>query len=379
VLLAACALRHACPDLHPAQTLLAATLASAADVANGIYGIPGHRQAALIPQGSLRRMAIGINSMGALSPPLGSPLPAAAVLLSSPCNHAHLAGLAWTSPAGVALPTPPLHPAAGPLTVRAITSRLTAPIARERWLRHAAYARAALGAGHAANVDVHTRGFRATLKHAWALPMANPVKEPLWRLAIDSIPGARIPGWQCPCSLHRPPPPSQRLHAFWECPVALAVREQLRAALGMAPPRAAVWLLASPTPACCGLAWVAVCLAALDAMEHGRKLLWAVRCSPQWADPGPGAALLLHRALPPNLFAAHVRPHLVGGRDAAVASVASQAACRFWHNLQDFARGCPVPPAEWAVPHGHPFLHLEGGRLALHIPAEANAPAAEED
>jgi hypothetical protein len=161
--------------------------------------------------------------------------------------------------------------------------------------------------------------------------------------------------------------------------VAVAVREQLMAALGVAPSKAAVWLLASPTPACCGLAWVAVGLAALEAMEHGRRLLWAFRRGPQWADPGPDAALLLHRALPPNLFAAHVRPHLVDGRDAAVASVAGQAACRFWHNLQDFVRGCPLPPAEWAVPHGHPFLHLEAGRLALHLPAGAAAQAAQND
>jgi hypothetical protein len=230
-----------------------------------------------------------------------------------------------------------------------------------------------------ANVEEATRAFRATLREAWALPMVNTTKEPLWRMAIDAIPGARFQPWTCPCSLHRTPAPAGRLHTFWECPVALAVRAQLTMSLGgPGATRASVWLLTSPSPAVCPEAWVAVSLAALDAMDYGRRLLWVVRHSPSWAAPVPGGAPLLPGALPPPLLAAHVPPHLAAGGDAAMATVATAAAARFWLNLQDFAKGCSAPLAGWLVPTGHPFLHLEAGRLSVNFPAGVPAPVGDD-
>ncbi len=67
-----------------------------------------------------------------------------------------------------------------------------------------------------------------------------------------------------------------RLHAFWECPIAQAVHQQLQLGLGGVQLEwAHVWLFQTPTQACQLPVWQVVGLAALGAMEHGRRRLWA--------------------------------------------------------------------------------------------------------
>ena len=64
VRLAGFLLLASCPTLHPAQTMLAATLASAADVQQGILGVPGVVQRSALPTGLLTRMAAALQAVG---------------------------------------------------------------------------------------------------------------------------------------------------------------------------------------------------------------------------------------------------------------------------------------------------------------------------
>jgi hypothetical protein len=43
--------------------------------------------------------------------------------------------------------------------------------------------------------------FCAALAAAWRDRFANRIKEPLWRLAADAIPGGRFRTWTCPCAV----------------------------------------------------------------------------------------------------------------------------------------------------------------------------------
>ena len=251
-----------------------------------------------------------------------------------------------------------------------------APVAARRWARHTDYVRLAMGLAPNSAPHQHVRRFRAALYHAWRVPCTNFLKETLWRLAVDSIPGGAIRPWLCPCDLHaHPPVRSSRLHSFWDCPVAAAVRTQVDSALGVPVSRPALWLLGPPPvhnldPG----VWRLVCLAALSAMEHGRALLWAHRCSPDWPEPGALGWAALARAgpLPAHLLQAHVLPHALAARDALVRRVARSAAVRFWHNLQDFASAHSLPPPGWAVTPATPFLHISpAGFLSVHLPPAA--------
>ena len=198
------------------------------------------------------------------------------------------------------------------------------------------------------------------------------------------MPGGRIHPWHCSCDLHGPPPPSPRLHTFWTCPVARAVRQQLAAALpaGVAVRRANIWLLRPPAgvQGLCPRAWALVALAALEAMEFGRRYLYALRVSPEWPDPGPAGHVALARALPNFIFAAHVRRHIMAARDALVQRVANAATGRFWRTLGDFAYLHRQQPRRWALTPAHPFLHIRpDGSVGLALPAGVPAPPDEND
>jgi hypothetical protein len=300
-------------------------------------------------------------------------------------------------------PSPPISPFQ-PAEVRALTGILMAPTALHRRARHAAYCRQALAAPAASNVTQTLATFRAAQRQAWRLPCGNHLKEPLWRLSIDCVPGARIRPWRCPCDLLAAPIPSPRSHSFWDCPVASAVRGQLASALGRAPadlPRASIWLLSPPPllpgppplpnppplpapppppqpppipapPAPAGPVhadvWTLVALAAIAAMEYGRALLWAHRHSSSWPDPGPlGLAVLARGPLPAHVVRSHILPHIQAARDVAVASVGRAACTHFWRSLQDFATAHP----DWAAGQlgpAHPFLCERAGRLHVSIP-----------
>ena len=235
--LAAALLRHAVPSLHPAQTLLAATLSSGADVAGGVLGIAGPHQPHSLPNGPLTRMLVALQAAGRLTSAL-SPLDMHA-LLTTPHPHparlaADLESLGWGDP-GIG---DTLRPAASAIPVRRGTALLSGSVRTARHAAHQAFVQAAMGNPSATQLDSALAAFRQALAAAWSLHCPNTLKQTLWILAVNGIPGARVPGWACPCG--RAAHADTRLHTFWHCPVAQTVVDRMSAVL-------AAW--ASPSPA----------------------------------------------------------------------------------------------------------------------------------
>ena len=341
--LAGILLRHACPSLHPAQTLLLATLASSADAAQGVLGLPALHQPYRFPPGIITFMAEALQALG----PFPSASASRAVLTDSLADTADLAPrirqLAWPqSAAHSAPPLPPVHPAAAPVAVRTYTALLTRNTVQARTALHQRYVRTATACSPRV-VQATTRQFQQRLAATWRLPCDNRLKETVWRLAINCIPGSRVRPWTCPCSASVQQQHAGSQHSFWSCPVAVAVRDQLQACLGFSPSQASLWLL-GPAPA--GVpppVWCLVCVAALDAMNYGRRHLWSrsVALAPDTPD--------------------------------LVTRVGNAAAARFWGNLADFVTAhASSPPAAWrALGQDHSFLCLRDGRLVLRQPDPA--------
>ena len=323
-------------------------------------------------------MVVALQLVGPLHPLLPDMDPAP-LLLSTPApsrddlNHA-LSNLAWRVPAPDVQPQQqpqPLIPAVAPVPVRALTAVINAPAEARRAQLHDAYVAAAQGALAASPEDC--TAFRTTLAAIWRTPFPNRLKCPLWRLAIDAVPGSRIPAWRCPCDLHRVHHAPARLHSFWDCPVALGVRAQLQRALGLdILPRHAVWLAQPPRPDIHIAVWRLVACLAIDAMDFGRRLLWARRHDQDWPDPGPAGLRALRAGFPADVVDHHVLPAVIGARADAVQAVANRAAARFWRNINDFAAAHQrVTPARFqTVPPAHPFLALSASGLVAQLPID---------
>jgi hypothetical protein len=71
-----------------------------------------------------------------------------------------------------------------------------------------------------------------------------------------------------------------RQHAFWECAIAPAVRTQVQRGLGGALLKQWHLWLVDPPPSVCDMVWRVVVLAAIWAMEQGRKRLWSLFHTP---------------------------------------------------------------------------------------------------
>ena len=118
-------------------------------------------------------------------------------------------------------------------------------------------------------------------KRVWALDWCNSKKEILWRLVLHGIPTAVRLGMhlrRCPCGQFNAAP-FGRPHCFWSCPIAAAVIEQIQGALPRGPhgrialSRDHIWLFVCPQPGIHQLLWDVICLSALGAMDHGRRVL----------------------------------------------------------------------------------------------------------
>ena len=221
----------------------------------------------------------------------------------------------------------------------------------------------------------HERTFRAAVQAVWRLPCANALKVPLWRLALDAIPGARIRHWCCPCDLYRQHDAAPRLHSFWDCPVAHGVRAQLTRAMGGALlHREMLWLLTPPHPGIHRAVWQLVACLAIDAMEYGRRLLWARRHGSDWPDPGPAGMCVLRAGLPAHVVSEHIWPTILNGRLEVVTAVSNMAAARFWSTLDDFAAAhrqqLPSQFLDPPVPAWHPFLRVADGVLRAQLPVD---------
>ena len=176
----------------------------------------------------------------------------------------------------------------------------------------------------------------AALRRVWALRWDNAHKEVLWLLALDGLPtAARLhqPSQQCGCAAAVGP---DRGHVYADCRAASHVRaaiaEQLQGSWSLGGghlQRPHLWLAQPPVAALHQGIWDVVCLAALNAMDAARALMWERR---QRNQGQPGEALA----------------------DAA----GRYAVARFWALLADFC-GLGMAPRRWReqVPSGHPFIH----------------------
>jgi hypothetical protein len=198
-------------------------------------------------------------------------------------------------------------------SVRAVTSLLCRDLRAARDRAHIRYVKLAASPDDAAPdwgavpdlgglaVDAALPEFRRQLSLAWAGRWGNDQKEVLWRLAVGGVRAAGghglVPAVPCTCGWtpDRVLTPdlcaaTLQKHAFWSCPVAQAVVEQLKAALP--PPTAAalrcrhVWLMSAPDAVPADL-WRGVAMAAVSAMYHGRRQAWRLHCERQ-QNPAAG-------------------------------------------------------------------------------------------
>ena len=177
------------------------------------------------------------------------------------------------------------------------------------------------------------------------------LKQILWILAVDGVPGSHNPAWSCPLCQPQLETPSThtnspRFHCFWQCSVAAAVRHEIDNALAAWCPthtaisRRALWLLeASRTsPPLHKNVWTVVCLAVLEAMEHSRRAFQRAHSHSQLSAP------------------------------TALANIVSAPATRFWQNLADLATAFTSLPPAWVDATDQPFITVQRGRLVLGHP-----------
>jgi hypothetical protein len=161
-------------------------------------------------------------------------------------------------------------------------------------------------------------------------PWENGYKEVFWRLAVNGVRTAgackRYFSAQCPCGVvgsgvHGD---SERLqhHAFWEFAIAQAVRTQVQRGLGGALLQQwRLWLI-DPPPVC-EMVWRVVVLAAILAMEQGRKRLWSLVHTPPTSRQGSAVEQAISKASTSNWSACMI---MIGQR-AVLMSALSILSC----------------------------------------------------
>ena len=240
--------------------------------------------------------------------------------------------MGWRLPDGGAVPM------AG-LTVKQATMLQMADTFAARRAQHAAFITAATGLP-APEAAVHE--LQATLKRLWRkVRWENHHKEAFWRLAVDGVPligNSHIRQPPPPCVCGAPTSPSPRAHHFWACPIAQAVAEEIALGGGVAVDRERLWLVQTP-PGVQQCAWDVVCLAAVSAMEHGRRR---------------AKALVTQGSLQ---------------RVQIVRLAAAEAAANFWGRLASFVAQGPAPKGWSAVSPAAPLIGvLASGDLVLNKP-----------
>ena len=204
-------------------------------------------------------------------------------------------------------------------------------------------------------------------------------KEVVWRFWADALPtAARMhkDDDTCVCGAVRP----GRAHHFCDCPVAAAVLAELRAAVPGV--RAShVWLMLTPPGLHAGL-WRVICVAAINAMDAGRREACKRQGQRARDDArrrrrlAPGQLMITDllapaaRAAsggegsrnPPDVTAARRRQELVQ-------QVALRAVARFWELLAEFAAAGAVSREMLATaPAAHPILRSGGAHLVVVRP-----------
>jgi hypothetical protein len=179
------------------------------------------------------------------------------------------------------------------------------------------------------------------LRKLWRLRWDNERKEVLWWLVLDGLPTTERmhqgeQGYVCECGAATP----GRVHHYWECPVAQAVVHALQGELPQLQQpllRVHVWVARAPLEQLHKGVWRVVALAALNAMDTGRKLLW------KW-----------HKHPPQQVGLQSEQQRVQVASAVAVASL--------WDMLTDFVE-LGQYHATWKleVAAGHPFIQAVPG------------------
>ena len=332
-------------DLLAAQAAVAAHLGSAAAYAHHVWGPRFHHYG---PFADRHHATDRLAQLAAALPPAwvaaagGAGAAVAAGALAPPAAADAMAAI--TGRLGWTVPREPEPVPLAAITVRAATAVQRVPAERQRQAeRLAPFAEACGGTPDR---------LREAFARLWRLPWENKHKEPFWRLVYNAFPTAARLHLDRPCACGGGGPRPDRTHNFWDCPVAAAVRGCIDAALAEAQPGAApvtrsrVWLPASPAGVYAGV-WDVVCLAALAAMDKGRRLMAAAFFDPA---PPPPAAL--------------------------VARSIRAARAHFWCALADFVALQRIPAA-WRqrCPPAHPFICYDPGTAAWEVNRPIVAPA----
>ncbi|GIL42183.1 hypothetical protein Vafri_245 [Volvox africanus] len=313
------------------------------------------------------------------------------------------------------------------LTVRQATQLQNGPALEQRQQLMAAFVQEARGVvGATAHIDPENEvnRFHTTLARLWSdVRWENKNKETLWRLAVDGVPLpgnthlSRMPPQPCGCGTFggpNSPPSSPRLHHFWECPIAQAVRDQIDRHL---PPSATteggmgrhhLWLIQAP-PGCDQAPWDVIAMAALSSMEHGRHCLRAAirgqrqmeTMDPRQPHPSPQPQTRVEQGPRQRVITDFFRQSgnplvqeeeandtqpagtsllqpTIGGQTQMVATTAAassplhrarvRAVADFWARLHSFA-ALGIPRRGWdQVGSQHPILAVAGGQVQCAAP-----------
>jgi hypothetical protein len=257
------------------------------------------------------------------------------------------------------------------LSVQGGTALQLGAVEERRAGAHAAFVAAAKGVPVAGVPASDVGLLQSSMAKAWGLPWENLNKEVWWRMAAHGVRGAGGHGiaasHACPCGglAAGSCADAAREHCFWSCPVAEAVVASLQqareAAAGGAQQlpvqRADVWLAQPPSAGSSvhEQVWLVVCLAAVSAMDYGRRRMVAehLAAQPPGADSQGLRQLSLFEAWGLDAPAPAVSAAEVAGRSAVA---------RFWALLADFCSVGLLPRGAQSVPlDGHPFLvRVEG-------------------
>ncbi|PNW80320.1 hypothetical protein CHLRE_07g312701v5 [Chlamydomonas reinhardtii] len=166
------------------------------------------------------------------------------------------------------------------LTVKQATQLQLAPAYDALRVRHLAFIQEAYSGAAPPAEAIHA--LRAALARLWALVWEPRHKEPLWRLAVNGFTGfGMLAAWaadgrveKCPCGTQMTA--GARVHHFWDCVVAEALRDVMREHANVDITRNQLWLVQAP-PGLSQAVWDIVCLAAVAALEYGRQRLYACR------------------------------------------------------------------------------------------------------
>jgi hypothetical protein len=261
-------------------------------------------------------------------------------------------------------------------------------------------------------VSLHVRAIVAAQAQLWRVHWDNSIKEVYWRLVLNGLAtGERLHQQQCRCVCGSMPdgqPPGRR-HHFWDCPVAQSVVRVLQQQLLGGWCRGALLphhVLCMEAPKGCSDAhtlhkgvWRIVCLAAVNAMDLGRRAACQVNvqekhdsvavAEAQRAAAAPPGQRLITDMLQPAPLTPSQQQHQQQVRQrqqlqhqqqlqqqqqaaaAQLADVQQQAVAHFWELLEDVV-ALGAAPQSWLpkISLGHPFLRVTGDQvLSVHCVA----------